>query len=188
MSDSVTEEQRAYHLKKMRTRFARLDLNKDGFISHEDYELMGKRLAEHGNLTKEQAESVHKSLMVIADNIVLLKRGEKIPIQKAIQKSTESLLNCAPDKRKAMAGVHSILFDIIDLNKDGHISPEELKVYFKVIAPELSEADVSKIFEVMDTNKTGEISREELVCASEDFFYGAEETELSKVFMGPLLD
>ena len=70
MSDSVTEEQRAYHLKKMRTRFARLDLNKDGFISHEDYELMGKRLAEHGNLTKEQAESVHKSLMVIADNIV----------------------------------------------------------------------------------------------------------------------
>ena len=87
-----------------------------------------------------------------------------------------------------MAGVHSILFDIIDLNKDGHISPEELKVYFKVIAPELSEAEVSKIFEVVDTNRNGVISREELVCASEDFFYGVEETELSKVFMGPLLD
>ena len=53
---SFTKEQKAYHLRKMRTRMTRLDVNKDGYISCEDYELMGKKLAEHSRMTKEQAE------------------------------------------------------------------------------------------------------------------------------------
>ena len=39
-----------------------MDINKDGHISNEDYELMGKRLAEHSQMTEEQGEATKKSL------------------------------------------------------------------------------------------------------------------------------
>ena len=37
------------------------------------------------------------------------------------------------------------------------------------------------------TNKDGKISREEFMAAAEDFLFGVEETEISKVFLGHLL-
>ena len=36
---------------------SRLDINKDGYISREDFELMGKKLAEHSGMTEEQAQA-----------------------------------------------------------------------------------------------------------------------------------
>ena len=57
---SFTKEQKAYHLHKMRTRMTRLDVNKDGYISREDYELMGKKLTEQSGITKEQAEKTNR--------------------------------------------------------------------------------------------------------------------------------
>jgi hypothetical protein len=75
----------------------------------------------------------------------------------------------------------------LDLNSDGHISREEFKWYFQTLAPDLSEADVTHSFDVIDSDKNGEISREEFFAAAFDFYYGVEETEISKVFFGPLM-
>ena len=46
---------------------SRLDINKDGYISHEDFELMGEKLAEHSGMTKEQAESTTREFLKVAD-------------------------------------------------------------------------------------------------------------------------
>ena len=169
---------------------ARLDLNKDGYLSRENYEHMAKKLAEYGQLTKEQAESVHEGCMRIADETLDLKPTVKIPLQEAVQRASKTLLARSPEQRKARIydGVLGKLFDVLDTNKDGHISPGEFKVYFKVIAPEMTEAEVTHSFETIDTNQNGEISWEEFLAAAEDFLYGLEETEVSKVFFGPLLD
>ena len=59
---SYTEEQIAYFLCKERTCISTLDVNKDGHISNEDYQLMGRRLAEHSQMTQEQAEATKRSL------------------------------------------------------------------------------------------------------------------------------
>jgi hypothetical protein len=50
--------------------------------------------------------------------------------------------------------------------------------------------DIVHSFDAIDTNKNGpgEISREEFLAAAQDFLLGVEETELSKAFLGPLLD
>ena len=42
---SVTEQQKAYHSRKVRTYLTRMDVNKDGFLSRDNYELMAKQLA-----------------------------------------------------------------------------------------------------------------------------------------------
>ncbi len=34
----------------------RLDINKNGFISREDYKIMSKRLTKYSNVTEEQAK------------------------------------------------------------------------------------------------------------------------------------
>ena len=51
-------EQRTYHLHKMKTRYAGLDVTKDASITLDDYELMAKRTVEYGNLPKDKADKV----------------------------------------------------------------------------------------------------------------------------------
>ena len=47
---SFTAEERAFHLKKIRTHFTWLDIDKDGFISQSDCEQMARKIAEYGKL------------------------------------------------------------------------------------------------------------------------------------------
>ena len=154
---------------------------KDGYISREDHELMGKKLAEHSRMTKEQVEKAKKDLLKIADKFNL-KPGVKIPVEEAAKKASESLLSMSPAERKALVNdSHNILFDANNniMNKDGHISVKEFKVYFSVIASAISEAEVVHSFNTIDTDMSGEISREEFMAAAEDFLQGVEETESS---------
>ncbi|CAB3988635.1 sarcoplasmic calcium-binding [Paramuricea clavata] len=184
---SLTEKQRAYHLLKMRTRFTRLDLNHDGFISRDDYELMAKKLKEYGKLNAEDAESTRNAFMTVADRLDL-KPGVKISVEEAAQKANRELSVMAQEKSKAsLKKTHDPIFDALDLDKNGHISLDEFKVYFQIVAPDISEDEMKHSFNVIDSNKNGKISREEFIAAAFDFIHGFEETEISKVFFGRLL-
>ena len=186
---SFTEEQKAYHLRKMRTRMSRLDINKDGYISREDFELMGKKLAEHSGMTEEQAQATTREFLKVAD-MINLKPGVKKPLEEAAKRANEShcSLMSSDEKISLVNGVHNMLFDAIDTNKDGHISIKEFKVYLNLIAPGVKEDEIVHSFDAIDADKNGEISREEFLAAAQDFLLGVEETELSKAFLGPLLD
>ena len=187
---SFTQKQKDYHLRKMKTRISRMDVNKDGFFSREDFEVMGRRLAEYGGLDKEQTESTCKEFLRIADALDV-KPGEKLPLNEAAQQGSDAVLgltSTCKDPKAMVCDIHNMLFDVIDTNNDGRISVREFQVYFQVIAPNMSEAEVDHCFKVIDADKNGEISREEFLAAAEDFFLGVEETELSMVFFGPLLD
>ena len=167
----------------------RMDINKDDFLSREDYELMAKQLAEHGRLTEKQADSAYSGFMDIADTLNL-KPGVKLPLQEAIERASTSLLSMPPEERKEKAhdGVLGKIFDVIDTGKEGYITLDETKAFYKVIAPEMTEADVMHAFELLDSANDGRIDREEFTAAAEDFLYGVEEREVSKIFFGPLLD
>ena len=181
---SVTEQQKAYHLRKMRTRMQRMDINHDGYISREDFELMAKRLVEYsGEITEEKSEAIFKTFAKVAD-LMGLKSGVKIPLEEAATVASDVLLSPTGEKP---SGVHDMLFDCIDTNSNGTISINEYKVYFKVIGHDISEEETKHCFDTIDSNGNGVISREEFVAAAEEFFYGVEETELSNVFYGQLL-
>ena len=51
---SYTEKQKAYFLRKARTAVKWFDINKDGYFSGEDIELMAERMIEYGKLPEEQ--------------------------------------------------------------------------------------------------------------------------------------
>ncbi len=162
----------------------RMDLNHDGNISCEDFELMAKKLVEYtSEITKEKSEAIFATFTKVTD-LMGLKPGVKIPLEDAAKIASDVLLS--PTGEKA-SGVHDMLFDCIDTNSNGTISIEEYKVYFKVIGHNITDEEVKHCFDTIDTNGNGVISRDEFVAAAEDFFYGVEETELSNVFYGKLL-
>ena len=184
---SVTEKQKAYHLQKMKTRAIRTDVNKDGYISREDFELIAKKMEEYGELTKEQAESVSEGFMKMADASGA-KPGVKIPVEVAAQKNSDVLLSLPPEKRKpVLQSFQNELFDALNTNKDGYITLKEFKVYFCIIGPDLTEAEVTRSFNTIDRDKDGKLSREEFMAAAHEYMFGVEETEISNYFFGHLL-
>ena len=180
---NYTSEEKAYHLKKMQVRFSRLDVNKDGFTSREDFDLMAKKMTEFGKLNEEQSDAVQKAFIHIAD-IYELRPGVKVPIDEVIQKAHEKLLY-DPDEPERAKKILGVYFNILDTNNDGHISVEEFKVYLRILTPGTSDEDVVHTFNVIDTNSDGEISQEEFVSAVSDFLFNTKETEISKAFLGP---
>ena len=81
------------------------------------------------------------------------------------------------------------MFDVIDTGKEGTITGRGEGIFNdKVIAPEMSETEIMHAFELLDTAKDGKISCEEFTATTEDFQLGVEETDVSKLFFGPLLD
>ena len=129
---SVTEQQRAYHLRKMRTRMTRIDVNKDGKISQDDFELMAEHLIECSKMTTEQAQSTLKKLINVADAIGL-KPDVKRSVEEAAKIASDTMLAMSFEKQQAVLNAcHNSLFNAIDANKDGHISVEEFKIYLKV--------------------------------------------------------
>ena len=182
-----TDSQIAFRLRKLRTRYARLDVNNDGCISREDYELMAKKVNEYSKATDERAESCFKAFMYVADAAGFAP-GVKIPREEAAKRANNMMLTKSWEERKIMCdNVHNQIFDAIDTNQDGCISLEEFRIYSQVIAPDTPVDDVAKSFNLIDVNRNGEISREEFLEASMEYLHGFEENELSEVFFGPLL-
>ena len=180
---SITQKQKDYHLRKMKTRITRLDINKDGYIYRDDYVLMGKKLAEYGGLTKEQADSKDMQIKQNADALNL-QPGSRMPIDEAAKQLSDELLSTP---HAVIRKANNLNFDIIDTDKDGKISVNDFKAYFHIIAPALPENEVVHCFNTIDTNNDGIISCEQYCAAVEDFMLSVEETEMSKVFYGPLI-
>ena len=88
---------------------SRLDINKDGYISREDFELMGKKLAEHSGMTEEQAQATTREFLKVAD-MINLKPGVKKPLEEAAKRANEShcSLMSSEDKISLVNGVHNI--------------------------------------------------------------------------------
>ena len=185
---SFTYEEKAYHLKKMRTHFTRLDINKDGFITRSDYEEIAEKVAEFGKLSQEDAASVMSAFLEIADHLDL-KPGVKFTLEEVSQKVHKNVL-CLPfDQNKDLCDhTYRMIFDAFDTNNDGHISLEEFTgVFYKILAPDIKKEDVLRSFNILDTDSNGKISQEEFLAAAFEFMCGMKETEISSSFFGRLL-
>ena len=166
----------------------KLDANKDGFISREDYELMTTKLQEYRQLDAEQTKQTHEAFMYLAD-ILGLKPGVKIPLEEAAKNANREYLDLttsADKKSTLLEKSQNLIFDVLDLDRSGSISVNEFKVYFHIMAPNVSEAEVIKTFNQIDENQNGEITREEFLKAAIDFYHGFEETSVYSAFFGRL--
>ena len=96
-----TDSQIAFCLRKLKTALTRMDVDKDGYISKEDFELMAERMNKLGNATAEQAASCHQSLMQVA-NFFGYKHGEKLPREQAAEDMHEVMFKISFEEQRAL--------------------------------------------------------------------------------------
>lgn len=61
----------------------------------------------------------------------------------------------------ADASAYAATFEIVDTNKDGHISAAELKQLMNALGEEITDETATEVVEEMDSDEDGEISLEE---------------------------
>ncbi|XP_064597966.1 sarcoplasmic calcium-binding protein-like [Liolophura sinensis] len=160
-----------YRIKKFKSYFTLLDTNKDGFISKEDYEQVAENMAMLSGASPEEAEDMLAIAMFWWKNLSASKGMDaKIPISEALQNAIRYNSSTSPTIVSEKSRItHEKIFDLIDRNKDGFISPEELRMYYK--SHEVHDEDfIRDIFHRIDVDGDGLISREELVTALSAFW------------------
>ena len=180
---SLTEEQKAFRLRKLRTCFARLDVDGDGYITTEDYKEMAKRFIEQGKLDDKKGKEITKALLEVC-NLLGVKEGDKMKLEEYLESAVKY---CEDPKGPEVTKVPmSIKFDVVDINGDGFISPEEFQLFFKAMG--IGESYAKASFDGIDTDHNGLIDKKEFLEAVHEFLFGFDATSGATLFFGPLVD
>lgn len=186
-SDSETEcngfDRSEFWRRKMRTVHNILDVNKDGLISFNDFQLFAERFKSLGHLNEQQTREFN-------DIIKLTWEEQWGPVDPynfvTVEQYLEDMhhvLNDKALKKKAHRWL-PYLFKAVDKDKSGFISVKEFKLFFQCLGLDNEHAAVA--FAVIDTNGDGKLSLKEFVKLGKEFFFSEDEKKVSKMFWGPL--
>jgi len=165
--------------KKIRTLQTRLDLDKDGSVTWNDFKRIADRFVTVGGATVEQGDKIEMILLkmynqYLADTIANGPLTADAYVEALMEQGKIAI-------SKTVFEIYSPFFDVIDTNNDGQISQKEYRVYYKVLGLDPHYAD--KSFIDVDTDENGLISRAEYMAAVDDFFC----SEKTSNFWGPLV-
>jgi len=174
----------AFWEKKMATYFTRIDFDKDGAITLNDFEAMAARFIASEKLDAKRGADLKEKLVQLWEKYLKPVAGGK-PLTKdvfiaAIKKQVND-----KDLSNTVAGPLPIFFKAVDGNADGAIQVEEYETFFSILGLDPKLAKVS--FEAIDTNHDGSLSEEEFVTAGTQFFTSEDATSPSQFFWGPLV-
>ena len=178
---SLTDQE--FRVRKLRTCFAGMDVDNDGYITTDDFKEMARRFVAYGKLDEKQGKDITKAILDIGD-VIGVKEGDKVTLEQYLAGAVKLCEDpLGPDYTRPLMRV---LFDAVDVNHDGVISTEEFRLYFKCIG--INEAHAKASFDGIDANRDGLITKEEFLAAAIEFFYGFNATSGATLFYGPLVD
>ena len=173
-------------ISKMRTAFAWLDVDGDGYLTEKDFEAWLKEISEQfPNMNQEQknilASKKNSVWNNLWDGMGKAQISEDMYIERfynlATQEGGEDMIRKEWEKNFAM----------IDVNKDGNISKSEHQSMF--VAWKHDPVGAIVAFRAIDKNMDGVITSDEFVEAATEFFLNfTDEEKSSKYFFGPLID
>jgi Ca2+-binding EF-hand superfamily protein len=154
-------------------------------LTKQDFEVFTERYKTFSKANTTLVNHVRRKMLMFWERYVepLSKEGPITPERyaKAIAlQSTEKLISNA-------AVWADILFDLLDVNADGHLSLDEFKILHKLF--HLNDSTAEAAFKAMDKNKNGVVEYFEFVSAVVLFFTPGEEKERPEsIFFGPLVN
>lgn len=174
----------AFWERKMRTYFARIDLNNDGKISKEDFEDMANKFIAGGYVKDENKATFTANICGIWDSYLAKLGGDGIS-QAGFLESAKKLAADA-EGEKIIKGALTNFFHAIDTDGDAQISKTEFELFYRIIGLDTSFAAAS--FAAIDENSDDNLSLDEFTTAGFQFFKSTDEASPTKVFWGPLVD
>ncbi|KAI9590690.1 hypothetical protein GQX74_008857 [Glossina fuscipes] len=171
--------------RKMCTLHRVLDINRDGVISFDDFGLLVKRFTDLGHLSPEMSVEFF--------NVVRLTWEEQFgPITTYNLVTAEQFLIDMQhrlndeDLRKHLGKFLFYLFKAVDYDHTGHLDLDQYKLFFHCLG--LGDENAAVSFAAIDKNGDGLISLNEFVHLGRQFFLTEDETKISKLFWGPLIN
>ncbi|XP_030381655.1 sarcoplasmic calcium-binding protein [Scaptodrosophila lebanonensis] len=170
--------------RKMRTLHRILDVNHDGVISFDDFNLLAKRFNDLGHLSPEVAAE----FMDVIKQTWEEQFGEITPYNLVTaEQFLTDLHHRLNDKKmaKRIGRFLPYLFKAVDFDHTGHLDLEQYKLFFQCLG--LTDEDAAVSFAVIDKNGDGQLSLKEFVHLGRQFFITEDDTKISKMFWGPLI-
>ncbi|XP_005180385.1 sarcoplasmic calcium-binding protein [Musca domestica] len=171
--------------RKMRTLHRILDVNRDGVISFDDFKLLHKRFTDLGHLNEELSAEFLK----VMEETWMEQFGEITPynLVNAEQFMTDLHHRLNDEKMfKSVGRFLPYLFKAVDYDHSGYLDLDQYKLFFRCLG--LSNEDAAISFAVIDKNGDGQLSLKEFVHLGRQYFLTEDETKISKMFWGPLID
>ncbi|XP_055640937.1 sarcoplasmic calcium-binding protein [Toxorhynchites rutilus septentrionalis] len=171
--------------RKMRTLHGLLDVNNDGVISYDDFKLLTEKFESLGHLNKEATEEFRDIMKTTWTQLF----GEITPYNLiTVEQYLGEMHHVVNDKdlRKKAHRFLPYLYKAVDKDHSKSISLNEFKLFFRCLG--LTDEDAAVSFAVIDSNGDGQITLNEFVKLGRDFFLTENETNVSRLFWGPLVE
>ena len=151
--------------------FAMLDVNNDGHITIEDYELLVKRFKEEDNWSDQAADAFKNKLLVS-----VAKFGFKQDTSWNLEQYKDIVVSMAdkPEVQEAFKEMLKTYFDAFDSDKNGYLSPDEWLRMMKLLRYPDPEKHAKESFDLVDINKDGQISLEEYLAINMEYWLTGE--------------
>ena len=158
-------------MKRINGVFSSLDVNKDGYLSAEDWTLIVDNLEKTSSYRPEAIAKAREKMLELTTAMGLTKgvKADKKKFPELL--AAFCLAEAGKMKRGEMTSLEkadSAMFDLIDKNGDGHVTFEEYK--FLMDASNLGEEAAKGAFNLLDKNKNGKLERDEFVSSNLRFW------------------
>ncbi len=142
-------------INKMKQRFHALDVDKNGVLNDTDMVLLAKQLAGYNKLGPEVAKRYYEIVKAVWSDGIGAGAANEEQFIEGMKKFV-----VRPDAKERLKRYAGMVFDSMDLNKDGVISRDEYSKFHKAAA-NMSDETIDHFFDQTDVNKDGVISRAE---------------------------
>jgi len=154
-----------------------------GRITKGDYEALGDRYIEIGNLDGPRAKQVKRKVVKLWDDYLSQASVND-------EMNEETFIQCLKDHKDKLleSGLQmgGLFFDLIDLNGDGVIQQEEYALFLKVFRVE-DEQEIKEAFKVIDTDGSGQLSHDEFIYAVCQYLMSSDESLPANSMFGSII-
>ena len=151
-------------IKKMKMRFAILDVDTNGVINQDDVALVAKNIAAYRE-EGEEAEKRYFKILKAVTTFVLA--GAEVDEETFVQEMKQFVSQ--PDAKERVKKLADMIFSVIDANNDGVISYNEFCQFYK--AMNANQELIDTLFKQADTNKDGVIDHLETQESYAKYFF-----------------
>ena len=148
------------------------DSNGNGYLEVEDYQQMVKNLGEimgWGPGMPEYDELYMRFMFAWSGLLTFGDRSgdNRVSLDEWLE-YMDTILGSPEGAERTINSTATIIADMLDVNRDGKISPEEYRLFYR--AYNIEEDLVSDVFPRLDTNGDGFLSRNEVYALVGDFY------------------
>ena len=185
MATSVDLTKNKMWVNRMGQYFDSVDLNKNGYLTLDEMLQWAENMRVLCKASDSEMANLRKQLQQFW-GAVGLRAGVKMEKNAFIQGLNRLAQDELERKRTGQTTLHEQLnnafFDVMDINNDGTVSLDELKIVMK--ACNMDPGGAESWFNAADYNKDGKVQRQELNRCEFDFWFRPELEDNSEMFGG----